>query len=393
MEKMSEDNEYLFDWLNTTSSFFFSFDDKLCITHSSKLFNKYFKIIKGQNVQSYFNFSKETELSIENFHTQNQFIFSHIKSNIKFKGYIKKAYQSNVMLCFPQSTSFEQFEKQGLSIDGLPQAIGIPDYLFLLKEKEMSESENKKLLSKMVKTQIELRLANEELLQFSYRVSHDLKSPLTTTKGLLNLIIEDIQDNNKVEAIKNIEKGKKQIEKLERFVMDLLNFAKSDLLKSSASIINFEEIIDELKLHYSYEISKNNILLTHKIDLKFEYFYPRVLILQIISNCMSNAIKYFNKEQDQPFLKICINNDMDKNLIIKIEDNGIGIEDKNKNKIFEMFSRLNSSKIWGAGLGLYIVHKAIKKLNGTIDYVSSKEGTLFTFKIPQSRENETNHTN
>ncbi len=106
----------------------------------------------------------------------------------------------------------------------------------------------------------------------------------------------------------------------------------------------------------------------------------------VINNLISNALRYHNREQDNPYLKITVNT-THKQAEIHVEDNGQGIDEKHLEHIFTMFYRANKNS-GGSGIGLYIVKEAIEKLGGTIKIESQLHvGTRFIIIIPNYRDN------
>jgi len=145
--------------------------------------------------------------------------------------------------------------------------------------------------------------------------------------------------------------------------------------------INFEEVIQEIRGHHKFMEGANGIKLKAEIrqGTKFISDHRRVSI--ILNNLISNAIKYRDASKENSFLKIFVKCTKE-NAIIEIEDNGIGIAAKDKEKIFEMFYR-STKHSTGSGLGLYIVKETIEKLYGTIRLESElNEGAKFTVTIP-----------
>jgi len=236
------------------------------------------------------------------------------------------------------------------------------------------------------KAEKELRVKNQELNTFIYRASHDLKGPLASMIGLINLI--DIQEND-FESLKNyFNLIKTSAIKLNGVVSELL-----DLGRITASDYHYEEIfvndiieniLNEIKyipdikeIHFDIHNSQTLPLLSE----------PR-LIKSCIHNLLENSVKYRNPNHDC-LIKIQIK-DCHKGIKVIIEDNGIGIKKEIQDKVFNMFYRgtLNSS---GSGLGLYIVKTGIEKLEGEISLTSQLGvGTKVSLFIPNRRKNSTN---
>lgn len=225
----------------------------------------------------------------------------------------------------------------------------------------------------------ELSDRNLELDQIVYRTSHDIRSPLTSVLGLISLIkLEGVPDNLK-DYLRQIEVS---IQKLDRFVGDMLNFAKANRTNRPPEIIDFELLItncfEQVKYLPNFDlVAKKVIISGDSQSFKNDFFRLDV----IFSNIISNAIKYMNTNQEESFFLIDIQ--VYKSLaLVKFKDNGIGISKTYLNRVFDMFFRA-TDKSEGSGLGLYIVKQTVEKLNGSIDIQSVYgHGTEITIGIP-----------
>lgn len=218
----------------------------------------------------------------------------------------------------------------------------------------------------------------KDLDTFIYRSSHDLKGPLASLQGLLNVAKSEIKDDTANQYLKLIEKS---VMNLDTILMDLLNITK--ITQGSLSIVelNIKEII--LKIISSFENLPEYSNIRWQLDFdKNEHLYlDKSLVKNIFQNLIINAIKYQDKEKDHTVIKIstrCYEDEM----IIKIEDNGEGISDSLQKSVFEMFFRGNTRST-GTGLGLYIVKNAVEKSGGKIElYSKEKVGSVFTIYLP-----------
>lgn len=218
----------------------------------------------------------------------------------------------------------------------------------------------------------------KELDTFIYRSSHDLKGPLASLQGLLNVAKSEIVDANALQYLGLIEKS---VMNLDSILMDLLNITK--ITQGSLTIvdINIKEVI--LNIISSFE----NLPESEKIkwDLQFDehetLHLDKSLVNNIFQNLIINAIKYHDRAKENPKVKIStelVNEEM----IIKVEDNGEGIPEDLQHNIFDMFFRGNS-KSTGSGLGLYIVKNAVEKSGGRLELCSKeKVGSTFTIYLP-----------
>lgn len=226
---------------------------------------------------------------------------------------------------------------------------------------------------------------NEELMQFSYRTSHDLRAPLTTSKRLAQYIEKDISDGNIEEAISNAGKIAKQMERLELLVGDMLELARAELRTESDEVIDFGILETGIRDRLTWMIEETGCMLSFNVCLTEPVIGEISRYSQIIENLVSNGIKYRNPEAERMFVDVEILDDAD-NLYIKIQDNGIGIPEPNQKETFKMFKRFHPSISSGSGLGLSIVRKHLDILGGDVEMESSPQGTLFTLIIPKEEE-------
>ncbi len=219
----------------------------------------------------------------------------------------------------------------------------------------------------------ELVNANNELDKFIYRASHDLKGPIARLLGVSVLAKMDNKDETLREYIDLIEKGAVDINK----VLNKLNnihFINKEIIQTD--IIDFEKIINASKPNLSEYIDISDLDIKLISDSKFYLRSDYNLMKIILENLLENAVIFrktkkaeitVNLKADTKFITICVS------------DNGLGIMKEQFDKIFEMFYR-GSQKSKGNGLGLYLVRKAVQKLQGRIE-VESEEGKYSHFTV------------
>jgi PAS domain S-box-containing protein len=252
------------------------------------------------------------------------------------------------------------------------------EQLKLYNEQLLHNQENLKI------TLNELSERNFELDQIIYRTSHDIRSPLASVLGLISIMDMNALSEINQNYVKLIEKS---VLKLEKFANSMLNFAKVNRAEKIIEAIDFQELIDKCLDDFRY--LPNFSRLRIEVDLQNpdnQLFKSDLQRLEIIfANLISNAIKYLNPLAKQSFLKIRLNIEAEKVMII-FEDNGIGIQSDLIHKIFGMFFRA-TDKSEGSGLGLYIVKQSVEKLNGQINLESTfGEGTQIIIQIPNYRD-------
>lgn len=246
---------------------------------------------------------------------------------------------------------------------------------------------NQRQQEKLAQSNQKLQVSNDELSQFSYRTSHDLKAPLITVRRLADVIIEDITDGDYKEASENAAKIANHVKKLENLVVDILNLAKAELKAEDYESINLEQIIDEIELRLQFVYTGHQVRIISEIDHAATFMSSKVRLSQVLENLISNAIKYRNNSQSEQYVKIAARKHRQQ-IIFVVEDNGIGIPKEFIGRTFEMFQRFHPSVAYGSGLGLYIIKKHVEKLAGEISLTSSENGTVFTIKVPDRINNE-----
>jgi PAS domain S-box-containing protein len=223
----------------------------------------------------------------------------------------------------------------------------------------------------------ELKIRNTELDNFVYKVSHDLRAPLSSILGLVNLAKLPGNTDNPMDYIDII--GDK-VQHLDHFISDVLSHSKNLKMDVSTTKVDMRKIIDQTFNDLSYLDGAKEVMRNVKID-GIDLYSDPWRISEVFRNLISNAIKYRKLELNVPEISIKIHVD-NMRADISFSDNGIGIEEKSLVKIFEMFYRATEQSD-GSGIGLYIVKNAIDKLNGQIVVASRPmEGTRFNIILP-----------
>jgi len=222
----------------------------------------------------------------------------------------------------------------------------------------------------------ELEKTNDELNRFVYSTSHDLRSPLASVMGILNLARMEnsvIDPNNYMGMIETC------VNRMDVFIQKIIEYYKSIRVEDENNEIDFSRLIGESISICRMQNPNIDFLLT--IDQPGEFKSDAFRLSVILDNLISNAVKYQKQTEINPVVKIKVNADEEK-AFIEIEDNGIGILEQHLNNIFKMFFR-SSNNVTGLGIGLHIVKEALARLGGEISVRSTfGVGTIFRIAIP-----------
>ena len=226
-------------------------------------------------------------------------------------------------------------------------------------------------------TEDKLQLAERELNTFIYKSSHDLKGPLSSILGLINLLEKEAEVANSP-VVKMI---RQSASKADRMLNEMLNVVRIKREKIYPETIDFRtelsEVVQSLRTSDAFYDVRRDIRIESKKDLRTD----KKLLQLILHNLMDNAIKYRDTAKNDSFVIVLIRDYMH-GVKIEVEDNGCGFKDTTKGNIFNMFNR-GSYNAEGNGLGLYVVKNAVDRLGGFIE-LSCAEGdnTKFTMFLP-----------
>ncbi|MFC4872574.1 PAS domain S-box protein [Negadavirga shengliensis] len=238
--------------------------------------------------------------------------------------------------------------------------------------------QNQKILLKEYIKKVELK--NQELEEYTYVAAHDLQDPVSNIRGLIEVAIDVIQNNDSksTDVIKYLELVKKSGERLTKLISGLMETARLGK-GNSFTEVDTKKTVSEVLQDLRLKITSNNanIDFSNLPVVQGNEFELRLLF----QNLISNAIKY-RKKDTTPIIKIDCH-DSGHEWLFSVEDNGLGIEAKHKDTLFKMFRRLHGSdEIEGTGIGLAQCKKIVSLHKGEIWFESNfGEGTIFYFTL------------
>jgi PAS domain S-box-containing protein len=218
---------------------------------------------------------------------------------------------------------------------------------------------------------------NNDLDNFIYTASHDLKAPISNIEGLVNALNSLLQKDKPEGIPKLIQMIYTSIEKFKNTIKDLTEVAKvQNDLEEDLSHITIKEIVDEVKINIKQDIVFANAVFIEDFSSAPSIYFSRKNLRSILYNLISNAIKYRSPERD-PVVEIKTSRPDSSTLLLSIKDNGLGIKKEDHAKIFTMFKRLHLH-VEGTGIGMSIVKKIVDNNGGRIELESKEnEGTWF----------------
>ncbi len=223
----------------------------------------------------------------------------------------------------------------------------------------------------------ELLRINNDLDNFVYTASHDLKSPIANMEGLASLLRDILQGKLNEEDEQVLDMMQLAVNKLKGTIADLAEITKVQKeLQSEVEPLSFEDTLEGIADDIDSLVKESNVKITTAFEVT-DMLYARKNLRSILYNLVSNAIKYRSPERT-PEVHI-VTYRQEGYVVLEVKDNGLGIRKEQQHKLFTMFKRLHSH-VEGTGIGLYIVKRIIENNGGLIE-VESEVGIGTTFKV------------
>ena len=238
---------------------------------------------------------------------------------------------------------------------------------------------NKKIIEQRLLT------ANTELEEFAYRTSHDLRSPVISSIGLLDVARKGLKNQDVTKVEQCLDLAQKSLKKLEILIRDILS-----LTEAKNGMESNQEIDLDLMIQDAFD-SINQLQGFDKINCRINLHHTQPLISDkkrvnmILENLLSNAVKYHDPNQEHSYISIESKYE-DNHFVLSVSDNGLGIPASQKENLFKMFNRFHPKVAFGSGLGLYLMKKSAEVIGGDVQFVEQPIGTQFQLIIPQTQQ-------
>ena len=255
----------------------------------------------------------------------------------------------------------------------------------LSEAKEVIEEQNKlledknKYLDKEVEAKTvdlervnqSLKQVNDELDNFIYKTSHDIRGPLASLKGMCNVALMDVKDPVALDYLSKLDTT---AERLNTILTRLLIINQINNSKLSVARIDFDTIINDVLLLEKKKGLPQKLKIRRYVEDNATILSDKELIRIVLENLIDNAIKFYNEsDRVDSFVDIHVNTSGQGQVRVRVIDNGIGISEANPGKLFRMFFRASERSETG-GIGLYIVKTATAKLGGRVGLLTTPEG-------------------
>jgi len=260
------------------------------------------------------------------------------------------------------------------------QSLQISEQQLHLANQEL-QTVNSRLETTVRKRTSELQRTNQELDTFLYQSSHALRRPIVHVKGLVQLARIEPDPH---EILGLYDKLDDTATRMDLMLKKLVMASEIYVTEPEIEQIDFEQLIKEVWDSLTDSLKAQSVSLEQSIPSEVNFKADRKLLKIMLLNLLENAIFYNEATKRKKALVSIIINSNPKSLDIKVNDNGIGITEESIASIFDLFS-VGTDKTRGYGLGLYIVKKAVEKLQGVIT-VSSKRNQFTTFHITLPKE-------
>ena len=243
--------------------------------------------------------------------------------------------------------------------------------------------ETEELLISSQKMSKDLTRRNNQMSQFVYTVSHDLKSPLVTIQGFAGALAQAYSNNETQSILSMIERINNASIRMSRTLDDLLELSRIGEMSNNQELVNFAQIVDDVLCDLDGAITSSKAQI--KIDAQGDLVVDKNRLQQVLQNLIQNAITHAPSQDGIPRIRVAMEHKGNQ-AVISVQDEGGGIDDQFKDKIFGLFQRL-SNKTPGTGVGLAIVQR-VADGHGGIAWLDTayQNGARFCISIPQSQQ-------
>ena len=244
------------------------------------------------------------------------------------------------------------------------------------------------MVRKSLVRQKQLERSNRELTEFSFRVSHDLRSPVASCRGMVEIVEDAVDDKDFAVAAEVTQRMGRALEKLDVLIGDIIAVTRNNVSSMDADHervnikILLTDTLEELSALPNFDKCKIELNVSEDLTPQVQKLY----LQQIVQNLLSNAIKYANVSETSHTPTVSISSSKKgKKVKLVVDDNGLGIPESCREKVFGMFMRFHPKISQGSGLGLYLTKQNAFALGGDLQYQPLTRGSRFLLSFESKK--------
>lgn len=224
--------------------------------------------------------------------------------------------------------------------------------------------------------------ANTELEEFAYRTSHDLRSPIASSLGLLAISRDMLKEGDTQALGETMERMERNFRRLDHLIQNIIALTRNRLMVEEAEPIRVRAVVAEAIDALSHLDEVKRIAIENHVAEELTIVGKPSKFQVVVGNLLSNAVKYHDPGETPPRIDVRAERKAGRVWIV-VEDNGLGVPPASRHLLFQMFKRLHPNRSFGSGLGLYILKKSTEALGGTALYEAREKGSRFIIELPQ----------
>lgn len=231
-----------------------------------------------------------------------------------------------------------------------------------------------------VRYQQRIEEQNRDLNDFTYMVSHDLKAPIFTIKGMAALLLEDFADKLDEEGCESLQHIVDAAHRLEQLIKSVIEYSQLSTKDIETTEIDLDIVVENVLADLRQQTKDSNAEISIPDDLPV-VIGDELRLYQVFSNLLGNALKYRDPSRT-PNIELVVRHQNDEELVIDVKDNGLGIPAEKIDDVFRPYHRAHGNEIEGSGVGLACVKKILDRIGGTVVVDSTEgQGSTFTVKL------------
>ena len=223
--------------------------------------------------------------------------------------------------------------------------------------------------------------ANAELEEFAYRTSHDLRSPIASSLGLLGISRDMLAEGDMPALGQMHQRMEANFRRLDHLIQNIITVTRNRLMEEDEKQIELRPLVAEAIDALSHLDDFKRIRIENHVPAELTIVSKPSKFQVIVGNMLSNAVKYHDPKEAEPAIDVRAFR-YGGRLRLSVEDNGLGVPPASRHLLFKMFKRLHPNRSFGSGLGLYILRKSAEALGGTALYEARDKGSRFMVELP-----------